>query len=85
MHVVGSIVNDILAAQEEDRVVKWVKEIGKQYVAKRSIEEALTTMHNTAFAYGDHHPEVNWYDYEEEMEEPKPPHDPYLGLKVIKR
>ena len=42
-------------------------------------------MHNTAFAYGDHHPEVDWYDYKEEMEEPKPPHDPYLGLKVIKK
>ena len=25
MHVVGCIVNEILAAQEEDRVVKWVK------------------------------------------------------------
>ena len=29
MHIAGSVLTEILDAQEEDRVVKWVKQIGK--------------------------------------------------------
>ena len=70
MNVVSGIVAEIMAAQEEDRVVKWVRKVGRQFVAKSAIQSSLMTMHNSAFAYGDHHPEVDWYDYEEEIEEP---------------
>lgn len=37
MHIVGCILNDILAAQEEDRIVKWVKQVGRKYVANTAI------------------------------------------------
>ena len=70
MHVVGSILGEILAGQEEDRVVKWVKIVGKPFVAKSAIQNALITMRTSAFVYGDHHPEVDWYDYDEEIAEP---------------
>ena len=85
MQIVGCIVKEILAAQEEDRIVKWVKQIGKQFVAKAAIESSLVAMGNTVFTYGDHHPEATWYDYEEEIEEPKPPYERNLAIKVIKR
>ena len=45
----------------------------------------MTAMQNTAFAFGDHHPEANWYNYEEEIQEPQRPHERYLGIKVHKR
>ena len=35
--------------------------------------------------FGDHHPERNWYDYDEEVTEPKPPVEHNVGLKVTKR
>ena len=37
MHIAGGILNEILEAQEEDRIVKWFKQVGKQYVAKSAI------------------------------------------------
>ena len=54
-------------------------------MAKSAIEQALIAMHSSAFKYGDHHLEKDWYDYEEEVEEPKPPFERYLGIKVVRR
>ena len=85
MHIAGSILTEILEAQEEDRIVKWVKQVGKPFVAKSAIESALTAMQNTAFTFGDHHPESNWYDYADEIVEPPRPNECYLGLKTVKR
>ena len=82
MHVVGSIIGEIMANQEEDRIVKWVLKVGQKFVAKSAIEYSLKTMENTAFVYGDHHPEIDWYDYEDEIAEPQPPLERYIGLKV---
>ena len=72
-------------AQEEDRIVKWVKQVGKPFVAKSAIESAMITMQNTGKTFGDHHPESDWYNYDEEVEEPPRPIERYLGLKTIKR
>lgn len=44
----------------------------------------MKTMENTAFAYGDHHPEIDWYDYEDEIVEPQPPLERYIGIKIKK-
>ena len=85
MHIAGSILTEILEAQEEDRIVKWVKQVGKPFVAKSAIEYALTAMQNTGKTFGDHHPESNWYDYADEIAEPPRPNECYLGLKTVKR
>ena len=85
MQCAGSILEEILDAQEEDRVLKWVKQVGKPFVAKSAISSALKAMQNTAFAFGDHHPEATWYDYDEEIVEPQRPFERYLGIKVHQR
>ena len=80
IHIVGSIINEVMARQEEDRIVKWVKKVGKQFVTKSAIEQSLVSMRTTAFVFGDNHPETEWYDYEEEMAEPQQPYERYIGL-----
>ena len=44
MQCAGSILEEILDAQEEDRVLKWVKQVGKPFVAKSAINSALKAM-----------------------------------------
>ena len=79
MDIVGYIIEKLLSAQEEDRVQKYVKKHGKPYVAKYAIQSSVQTMFSK-WDYGDHHIEKDWYDYEDESMEPKPPKECMLGL-----
>jgi len=81
MAVAGSIIDHLLAKQEEDRSLKEFKKLGKAYVARNILDGLIVAM-RTASNYGDKHPETNMYDYAAEVEEPVPPNEPALGIKL---
>ena len=58
--------------------------VGKKYVTKVVIASAKLTYHTMA-DYGDHHSEAKWYDYDEEVKEPKAPQESLIGLKVYQK
>ena len=62
---------------------KYVKEVGKRYIAKQTPLISLLAMRTSMDSFGDHHPEV--YDYEEECVEPLPIQEHMVGLKVKRR
>ena len=87
MHIVGSIISEVLKRQEEDAFSKYYAKVGTKYIAKHTCELALTSMRitGTGGGYGDHHQEADWYNYDDEVIEPVPPLERNVGLKVKKR
>ena len=83
MVIVGKILEEIIEAQNENAIQKFVKRVGKQYVAKEVLALAATTYRITT-DYGDRHQEKNLYNYEEEVVEPKPVPES-INIKIIPR
>mmetsp|Transcript_5071 Transcript_5071/g.6212 ORF Transcript_5071/g.6212 Transcript_5071/m.6212 type:complete len:84 (+) Transcript_5071:57-308(+) len=82
MDVVGSIIELCLQKQEDYRVAKLFKKVGKPYTARAAIESCVVATQTVGKTYYDHHKEANWYDYEEESVEPKPISERMIGLKI---
>ena len=81
--MVGPIIEEILERQEQDRIDKLFKKVGKPFSSKTALQNTLAVMKNFNWdSIGDKHPEANMYDYEEEETEPKPPREGMIGLKI---
>ena len=84
MMVVGKIIKELIEAQNENAIQKFVKRVGKQYVAKEGMALAVMAYRTTA-DYGDKHREKDMYNYEDELIEPAPIRDSYMKINVLQK
>ena len=82
MEIVGKVVQHLLDKQAEVEFEKYFQIVGKKYAAQLTLEVMRKGI-NMGLMQHDKQPERYWYDYEEEIEEPKAIFDRNVRLKYV--
>lgn len=77
--------NDIISRFDEALLDKMFQRDGKPYTARSALASCLKATSTVSHSYYDKHDERNWYDYTEEVTEPKPIRECLINLKVYKK